>query len=71
MSLDFLNVNSWGYNVENWVYAVLSRARGRAGLSLNKILDMKKKFKVSEKLLSFECRMKKREAEYLNTVHGM
>ena len=71
MSLDFLNVNSWGYNVENWVYVVLSRARGRAGLSLNKMLDMKKKFKVSEKLLSFECRMKKREAEYLNTVHGM
>ena len=71
MSLDYLNVNSWGYNFENWVYVVLSRARKRKGLSLNKKLDMKKKFKVPQKLLSFESRMKQREEQYLSTVHQM
>ena len=71
MSLDYLNVNSWEYNVENWVYVVLSRVRTRTGLGLNRMLDMKKKFKVPEKLLSFEARMKKREEQYLKEVHGL
>ena len=61
MSKDALIVNSWGYGFENWVYAVLSRVRTRSGLFLNKKLNLKKKFKVPEKLLNFEVRMKERE----------
>ena len=70
MSLDDLVVNSWAYRFENWVYVVLSRVRTRAGLSLNTKLDLKKSFKVPEKLLSFEKRMRAREEHYLRTVHG-
>ena len=70
--MDFLNVNSWGYNDENWVYVVLSRVRTRhGGLGLNRMSGMKKKFKVLEKLLSFKARMKKREEQYLKEVHGL
>ena len=70
MSLDNLVVNSWGYKFENWVYVVLSRVRKRKGLGLNKKLDLKREFKVPEKLLSFERRMKLREEAYLREVHG-
>ena len=70
MSLDNLVVNSWGYQFENWVYVVLSRVRTRGGLILNRKLDMKRRFKVPDKLLSFERRMKRREEDYLRRVHG-
>ena len=70
MSLDNLVVNSWGYAFENWVYVVLSRVRKRAGLILNTKLDLKWDFKVPEKLLSFERRMRIREKQYLREVHG-
>ena len=70
MSKDALIVNSWGYGFENWVYVVLSRVRTRSGLFLNKKLDLKKKFKVPEKLLNFEVRMKERERQYLKMFHN-
>ena len=70
MSKDALIVNSWGYGFENWVYVVLSRVRTRSGLFLNKKLDLKKKFKVPEKLLKFEVRMKERESQYLKMFHN-
>ena len=63
-------VNSWGYGFENWVYVVLSRVQTRLGLFLNKKLDLKKKFKVPEKLLTFENRMKVKEREYLKEFHN-
>ena len=52
MSLDNLVVNSWtwDYKFENWVYVVLLRVRKRAGFGLNKKLDLKREFKVPEKL---------------------
>ena len=65
MSKDTLIINSWGYGFENWVYVVLSRVRTRVGLILNAKLDLYKKFKVPEKLLRFEGRMKEREEKYL------
>ena len=71
MSKDALIVNSWGYGFENWVYVVLSRVRTRSGLFLNKKLDLKKKFKVPEKLLKFEERMKEKERQYLKQFHGV
>ena len=37
---------------------------------LNKKLDMKRRFKVPDKLLSFERRLKRREEDYLSKVHG-
>ena len=70
MSKDALIVNSWGYGFENWVYGVLSRVRTRSGLFLNKKLDLKKKFRVPEKLLKFEERMKEKERQYLKQFHG-
>ena len=65
MSKDTLIVNSWGYGFDNWVYVVLSRVRTRSGLVLSAKLDLHKKFKVPEKLLQFEERMKAREEQYL------
>ena len=38
------------YTFENWVYVVLSRVRKRAGLVLNTKLDLKRDFKVPERL---------------------
>ena len=52
------------------LYVVLSRVRTRSGLFLNKKLDLKKKFKVPEKLLTFEERMKDREKKYLKEFHN-
>ena len=52
------------------MYVVLSRVRKRAGLILNTKLDLKRDFKVPEKLLSFERRMRIREKQYLREVHG-
>ena len=49
---------------------VLSRVRTRSGLFLNKKLDLKKMFKVPEKLLNFEVRMKERERQYLKMFHN-
>ena len=71
MSKDALIVNSWGYGFENWVYVVLSRVRTRSGLFLNKKLDLIKKFRVPEKLLKFEERMKEKERQYLKQFHGV
>ena len=59
-----------GLHFENWVYVGLSRVRRRAGLVLNTKLDLKRDFKVPEKLLSFERRMRVREEKYLREVHG-
>ena len=70
MSMDALIVNSWGCGWDNWVYVVLSRVRTRSGLFLSKKLDLKKKFKVLEKLLSFEER-KEKEEQYLKQFHGI
>ena len=39
-------------------------------LFLNKKLDLKKKFKVPEKLLNFEVRMKEKERQYLKMFHN-
>ena len=69
--MDALMVNSWSYGFENWVYVVLSRVRTRSGLFLSKKLDLKKKFKVPEKLLNFEERMKEKEGQYLKQFHGI
>ena len=52
------------------MYVVLSRVRKRVGLVLNTKLDLKRNFKVPEKLLSFERRMRGREEKYLREVHG-
>ena len=41
-----------------------------AGLVLNAKLDLHKKFKVPEKLLKFEERMREREKKYLENYHG-
>ena len=71
MSKDALIVNSWDYGFEHWVYVVLSRVRTRSGLFLNKKLDLKKKFRVPEKLLKFEERMKEKERQYLKQFHGV
>ena len=71
MSKDTLIINSWGYGFENWVYVVLSRVRTRAGLILNAKLDLHKKFKVPEKLLKFEERMKEKENKYLDEYHKL
>ena len=71
MSKDSLIINSWGYGFENWVYVVLSRVRTRAGLILNAKLDLRKKFKVPEKLLKVEERMKARENKYLDEYHKL
>ena len=56
---------------ENWVYVVLSRVRTRSGLILNKKLDLKKRFKVPDKLLKFEEGMKENERQYLKQFHGV
>ena len=50
---------------------MLSRVRTRSGLFLSKKLDFKKKFKVSEKLLSFEERMTEKEEQYLKQFHDI
>ena len=71
MSKDSLIINSWGYGFENWVFVVLSRVWTRAGLLLNVQLDLHKKFKVPEKLLKFEERMKARENKYLDEYHKL
>ena len=71
MSKDTLIINSWEYGFENWVYVVLSRVRTRAGLILNAKLDLYKKFKVPEKLLKFEERMKERKEKYLKDYHNL
>ena len=71
MSKDSLVVNSCECNFKNWVYIVLSRVRTKAGLMLNCKLDLHKCFKVPEKLLGFEIRMKEGEEKYLKTVHGI
>ena len=70
MSKDWLIVNSWSYTFENWVYVVLSRVRTRSGLFLNKKLDLRKRFRVPEKLLAFEERMKVKEREYLKEFYN-
>ena len=70
-SKDSLIVNSWSYGFANWVYVVLSRVRTRSGLILNKKLDLKKTFKVPDKLLQFEERMKEKETQYLKQFHGV
>ena len=71
MSKDSLIINSWGYGFENWVYVVLSRVRTRAGLVINEKLDLRKKFKVPEKLVKFEERMKAKETKYLDDYHKL
>ena len=71
MSIDALIVNSRGCEWGNWVYVVLSRVWTRSGLFLSKKLDLKKKFKVPEKLLNFEERMKEKEGQYLKQFHGI
>ena len=71
MSKDFLVVNSWAYKFENWVYVVLSRVRTRQGLFLSAKLDPKKTFKVPQKLLQFETRMKARERDCLRALEEM
>ena len=69
--MDTLIVNSRVYGWDNWVYVVLSRVRTRSGLCLSKKLDLKKRFKVPERLLSFEEKMKKKEEQYLKQFHGI
>ena len=64
MSKDSLVVNLWG------VYAVLSRVRTRAGIMLNTKLDLKRSFRVSEKLLSFDRWIKAAEEECLRKFHS-
>ena len=54
MSKDSLVVNLWGFKFENWVYVVISRVRKRTMLMLNTKLDLKRSFKVPEKLFSFK-----------------
>ena len=71
MSKDSLIVNSWGCGFEHWVYVVLSRVRTRSGLILNKKLDLKKRFKLPDKLLKLEERMKEKETQYLKQFHGV
>ena len=71
MSKDALIINYWGYGFENLVYVVLSRVRTRVGLILNAKLDLHQKFKVPEKLLKCEGRMKARENNYLNEYHKL
>ena len=71
MSKDSLIINSWGYGFENWVYVVLLRVRTRAGLIINAKLDLRKKFKVPEKLVKFEERMKAKETKYLDDCHKL
>ena len=71
MFKDTLIINSRGYGFENLVYVVLSRVRTRAGLILNAKLDLCKKFKVPEKLLKFEERMREREEKYLKDYHKL
>ena len=70
MSKDTLIINSWGCGFENWVCVVLSRVWTRPGLVLNAKLDLHKKFKVPEKLLKLEERMKEREKKYSENYHG-
>ena len=53
------------------MYVVLSRVRTRAGLFFSKKLDLNKKFKVPEKLLNFEERMKEKGGQYLKQFHGI
>ena len=65
MSKDALIVNSWNYGFANWIYVVLSRVRTLSGLYLRTPLDMNKSFKVPEKLIQFEERMKSRESAFL------
>ena len=50
---------------------MLSRVRTRSGLILSRKLDLKKKFKVPEKLLNFKERMKEKEEQYLRQFHGI
>ena len=71
MSIDTVIVNSWGYGCDNCLYVVLSSVRTRSGLFLNKKLDLKKKFKVPENLLSVEERMKEKEEQYLKQFRGI
>ena len=66
MSKDALIVNSWNYGFANWIYVVLSRVRTLSGLYLCAPLDMNKSFKVPDKLIQFEARMKLRETTFLN-----
>jgi len=66
MSKDSLIVNSWNYRFANWIYVVLSRVRTLSGLYLCKALDLHKQFKVPEKLIQFEQRMKAKELQFLN-----
>ena len=65
MSKDALIVNSWNYSFVNWIYVVLSRVRTLSGLYLCSPLDMNKQFKVPEKLIQFEARMKSMEEVFL------
>ena len=65
ISKDTLIVNSWNYGFANW-YVVLSRVRTLSSLYMCSPLDMNKSFKVPEKLIQFEARMKLREKTFLN-----
>jgi len=66
MSKDKLIVVSWNYGIPNWVYVVLSRVRTLEGLYLCTPLDLKKQFKVSEELLSYEKRLREKEERILD-----
>ena len=66
ISKDTLIVNSWNYGFANWIYVVFSRVRTLSSLYMCGPLDMNKSFKVPEKLIQFEARMKLRETTFLN-----
>ena len=66
ISKDTLIVNSWNYGFANWIYVVLSRIRTLSSLYMCSPLDMNKSFKVPEKLIQFEGRVKLRETAFLN-----
>ena len=67
MSKDVLIVSSWTHrhSFAKWVYVILPRVRTLSGLYLCKPLDLDKPFKVPEKLIQFERRMKVRETDFL------
>ncbi len=65
ISNDVLIVNSWNCSFSKWIYVVLSRACTLSGLYLCIPLDLNKPFRVPEKLIEFETRMKSREEAFL------
>ena len=56
--MDTLVVNSWTFNVQHWIYVVLSRVRTLNSLVLNEKLNINREYTANRELVRWEARIK-------------